>query len=266
MKILVIGGDKRMIFAAQELRADTLLLGKHTDINGKYDAIVLPMPLTRDGENVFCPLENTAFPFLRTQEFCKSGAVVFAGGSCPKLTEICLLNSFKLINYSEVETLTLKNAALTAENAVMLMVQSSEGSLFGSSVLVTGYGRIAKFLAGFLKPFNCKLTIAARRPEARVQAELDGLRAIDTGEIAETIGEYDYIANTAPAQLFFESSLSACRKETVFLELATLPQEPTKSLCEKSGVKYVFAGGLPGKYSPKAAGKVIAEEIKKFIS
>ena len=56
MNILVMGGDERMIYAACGLNADTLFLGEQNASDKKYDTIVLPMPLSRDGENVICPI------------------------------------------------------------------------------------------------------------------------------------------------------------------------------------------------------------------
>ncbi len=263
MKILVMGGDERMIFAARALGADALYLGENVNISGKYEAIVLPVPLSKDGENVACPIENTKFPLEKITEFAKENAFIFAGGNCPKLDGICREKGYRLENYFDSETLTLKNARLTAEAAVMLMIQASKGALLGEKALITGYGRIAKFLAKNLAALGCMVTISARKPEARAAAALDGYEAIDINNFRGDIGKFGYIANTVPAQLFNEEDFKGAG--AVFIELATLPQEPTKTFCEANGLKYIFAGGLPGKYSPKAAGEYIADEIKSRI-
>lgn len=264
MRVLFIGGDERMIYAARELCADTLYLGENINVSGKYGAIVLPVPLSKDGENVDCPLGQTRFPFGGISEFAEENSVVFAGGSSPALEKICRENGYTLKNYFALETLTLKNAKLTAEAAVMLMIQSSKGALLGSETLITGYGRIAKFLAKALSALGSKVTVAARKPEVRALAELDGYAAVDTSDMRGIIGKFEYIANTVPAQLFAENDFE--NSNAVYIELASLPQEPTKSLCKKHGLNYVFAGGLPGKYSPKAAGTFIAQTIKNIIS
>lgn len=266
MRISVMGGDERMLYAALKLSAETLFLGGDNAANGKYDAIILPMPLTRDGENVYCPLAKARLSFDKIPEFAAENAQIFAGGRSPALTEICRKNSFSLFNYLESEALALKNAKLTAEAAVMLLIQSSPDAVSGSTVLITGYGRIARFLAEDLSALGSKIIIAARRPEARVSAELDGYSSVDTSEISSVTGSADYIANTVPAEIFSERDFSAMKPEAVFAELATLPPEPAKSLCEKNRVKYIFAGGLPGKYSPKAAGRFIAEEIQHKLT
>lgn len=263
MRFIAIGGDERMVYAARELCADTLYLGENMNIDGKYSAVVLPVPLSKDGENLDCPLEQTKFPLSRITEFAEENAEIFAGGSCPALEKICSENGFALTNYFANETLTLKNAKLTAEAAVMLMIQSSKGSVLGSRTLITGYGRIAKFLASAVSSLGGKVTVAARKPEVRAQAELDGYMAVDISEMHGIAGEFDYIANTAPAELFTETDFN--NPNVVYIELASMPQEPTKSFCQKHGVNYIFAGGLPGKYSPKTAGIFIAETIQNII-
>ena len=68
MKVLLIGGDKRSEFAEKEFRDagfETDTLGLHANDNGniaKADIIVLPVPTTRDGENIFCPLTKRVIP------------------------------------------------------------------------------------------------------------------------------------------------------------------------------------------------------------
>lgn len=73
------------------------------------------------------------------------------------------------------EELTLKNALLTAEGAVSLLISGYDGALFDSTAVITGYGRIARYLARLLQAFRCRVTIAARSPLQREAALLDGL-------------------------------------------------------------------------------------------
>ena len=265
MRVLFIGGDKRMSCAAERLAeplyTERLGQGDIPAPEGKFDVIVLPLPLTKNGSDIFAPLSEKTLPFEIITEYAAENAVVFAGGECAALTQLCETRSYKLVNYFASEALTLKNAALTAEAAVALLSQSTDGALLDSSVLITGYGRIARFLAARLKAFGCDVTVAARREEQRVTARLDGFAAIPVDEIISVLEKFDHIANTAPGALFFEREFSKMRRSCVFMELASLPEEPTRSLAAKYGIKYIFASGLPGKYSPEAAGRYIADEI-----
>lgn len=50
------------------------------------------------------------------------------------------------------------------------------------------------------------------------------------------------------------------------MELASLPPISAEQLAKNALITYIHAAGLPGKYSPKAAGKLIAEFILEKLS
>lgn len=265
MKILFIGGDKRMNYAAERMSAkyDVELYCKET--RGKFGAVVLPLPITKNGVEIFAPLSDNALGFDLITRFADKNAVIFADGECSALTEICAANGYTPINYFAEESLTLKNAALTAEAACSILSQSTDGALLGSRSLITGYGRISGMLAHRLAANGSSVSIAARRAEQRTAAWLDGFSAVDISEIGGVLGETDFIVNTVPAALFTSAHFSEMKRGSVFIELATLPEQPAKPLAESGGIQYIYAPGLPGKYSPLAAGAAIAETITEKI-
>lgn len=262
MNILFLGGDKRMTYAAEYLSSDhhVFFYGESLPVNETFPVVVLPFPLTRDGKTILSP--SSPIPFEEVPRFVAPVApvapVVLAGGSCPRLAELCAEHSLSLVNYSASETLTLRNAALTAETAVALLAESSDGSLLGSRVLILGYGRIARALAARLTPFGCDITVSARRRETRTEAELNGFTALPLSEIP--LADFDYIVNTVPAPLLTAEDFSHIKSGAIFLELATLPNSPPAA-----HVKYIHGAGLPGRCSPKTAGKYIAEELSRLI-
>lgn len=259
MNILCIGGDERMLYVADLLSAERLFMGDFPEPSGKFGGIVLPVPLTKDKMSINAPLAKTSVTFNIILQYAEKNAAVFAGGTCDNLETLCRENSLELVNYFASERLALKNAALTAEAAACILSRSGDGAVLGAEILVTGYGRIAKYLARYLKTLGGKVTVAARNPAVRAAAELEGFSAVDINGIS---GSFDYCANTVPAHVVPENFFSDC---AVYMELATLDCEREKQICEKYGKKYIAAGGLPGKYFPKTAGKFIAEEIRQLI-
>ncbi|MDE7229506.1 MAG: hypothetical protein K2N56_03420 [Oscillospiraceae bacterium] len=264
MRILVIGGDKRMDYAAEKLseqyETEQFQAGD-TAAPGRFGAVVLPLPLTKNGSDIFAPALKEPLGFEIIGKFAEEGALIFAGGESKKLSDFCAEHKYRLENYFSHETLTLRNAALTAEAACAMLSQSTDGALLNSRVLITGYGRIARFLAARLKANGCAATVAARRAEQRETAVLDGFSAVSVEDMSETLANYDLIANTVPFALFTEKDFRLMRGDCVFIELATLPEQPVRSFADSCGIKYIYASGLPGKCSPKAAGIYIAEEI-----
>ena len=272
MRIMFIGGDARMRYAAKKLSEnhETVLLSEGERPAGAFDAIVLPLPLTKDGKTVFAPYEQAPIPFDNLsetfREFADEHTLVPAGGEAPALSELCEKLGCRLINYFARETLTLQNAALTAEAALCLLSQSCDGALLGSSVLVTGSGRIAFFLAERLRACGAAVTLAARNKDKRELARLSGYDVMSLDELPDALAGFDYIANTVPAPLFDEAMFAKMRRDTVYQELASLPEQPWKTYAERFGIKYIYAGGLPGKYSPRAAGEFIAQAVEELLT
>lgn len=265
MRILFVGGDARMEYAAKRLSRshEIARLGENC---GRLDAVVLPLPLTKNGENIFASDLTFEALFEEIGEAADEHALVLAGGETAALTELCERCGFELENYFALESLTLKNAALTAEAALCLLSQSTDGALLGSETLVAGSGRIAVFLAERLRACQSRVTLAARDPDKRELLRLRGFDVISLEELPDRLSGFEYIANTIPAPIFDEELFSKMRESAVYTELATLPAEPRRTFAERHGVKYIFAGGLPGKCSPKAAGEAIADTVGEILA
>ncbi len=268
MRILVIGGDKRMDYATSELSrtyyTERLIeQPKGGAPDEQFEVILLPLPITKNGTDIFAPNSASPVPFSIIDKFADKHALILAGGSSPALEKLCAERGYIFENYFAKEPLTLKNAALTAEAACVMLAQSTDGALLESSALIIGYGRIARYLASRLNAFGCTVTVAARREEQRTHAKLDGYRAVTIDKALESLAEYNYITNTAPAALFSEKQFRNIAGRGIYMELASLPN--AEMLAEECGACYIFAGGLPGKCSPKAAGKYIAEEAAALI-
>ena len=272
MKILFIGGDKRMEYTAEKLSENhdiSRFGGKFSASGGAFDVIILPLPLSKDGKTIFAPNEHSPLTFDELFQaiggFADEHTIVLAGGENPALSEFCRDINCECVNYFACETLTLRNASLTAESALCLLSQSTDGALLGSETLITGSGRIAGFLAERLRVCGSEVTIAARNSAKREQFILNGYSAIPIEELSNVISKFDYIVNTIPAPIFDENMFSKIRLDAVYQELASLPEQPGKVLAEHCGIRYIYAGGLPGKYSPKAAGEFIADTIEEII-
>ena len=243
--ILFIGGDRRMICAAELISQSggVCAVGLGGDFpepenqSDGYERIVLPVPFSRDGENITAPLSERPLPLELLTDYAAAGARIFSGGTSTKLEALCETHGLQLVNYMAAEELTLKNALLTAEGAVSLLISGYDGALFDSTAVITGYGRIARYLARLLQAFRCRVTIAARSPLQREAALLDGLCTLT------------------------EECFSRMRSGAVYMELATRSEAPEKEWAEARGVKYIAAGGLPGKFSPRTAGEAIARAV-----
>ncbi len=266
MRILFIGGDSRMEYAARRLAETHKVSRLGDECKGAFDAIVLPLPLTRDEKTIAIP-NSSPMTFDKLGEIIGELAdehtLVLAGGKSNVLNKICENIGCELVNYFARETLTLQNAALTAEAALCLLSQSGDGALLNSDSLILGSGRIAVFLGKRLQTCGAHVTFAARSPEKRTLLKLFGYEAITLDDVHKQLYKFDYVVNTIPVQIFGEEMFYSMKKQAVYMELASLPEQ--KAIFEHYGINYIFAGGLPGRYSPKAAGEFIAEAVEEEI-
>lgn len=265
-RFLFLGGDRRIIYAAAAIaaRRKVAALGlsdKFATPEGKYGSIVLPLPFSREEGLINAPLSQSALPLSLITEFSAQGATVYAGGVSKELAQLCELHGLRLVDYYAQETLTLKNAKLTAEAACALLIQNTEYSLSGAEVIITGGGRIALMLARLLRCFGAQVTICARNAVQRAKAETEHHHAEDLAALPLLCAKADITVNTVPAVLFTEQDFRAMKAGAVFMELAGVKPSREAEYADRYGIRYIDAAGLPGKLSPKTAGEAIAEAI-----
>lgn len=268
-RVLFIGGDIRMIHAAkavsQRYEVHTLGLPFGMPAEGRYGAVVLPLPFSRGGY-INAPLSEKPLPLSLIADYTERGGLVLTGMSDPDLSALCADSGLSLYDYFTEETLTLTNAALTAEAAVGLLIQNTDHSLRDADILITGGGRIAMLTGTLLRSFGSRVTICARSPLQRTKAQLRSISAAELSALPALCRDADIILNTPPVQLFSREDFSRMRQGALFMELASLPAKPNEDFAAGCGVKYIHAAGLPGKFSPRTAGEAIADTILSRLS
>ncbi len=302
--ITVVGGDGRMTYVAErllnagcsvtlyacgseglpvvmstaELRVATSL-EKAAD---GADALVLPLPVTRDGETVWCPRDPAAYVPLETVSTLmeRHPSLLVCGGRLPAcMTESyasCADGFFRAVDYYDDEALQLRNAYLTAEAAVMIAMRESDCALRGSTVGIIGYGRIARLLAHLLLLLGAEVTVSVRREEARLMAEIDGCHAIPLGASDRAGGGmyplccgHTVIFNTVPAPILNRDLLCRLEHGTILIDLASAPfgvrDEDVREATAHGTLRYLRLPSLPGSYAPRDAGYIIAATVLNIL-
>ena len=273
MLFALIGGDDRAVRLGAALRADGHTVRPFAlelalpdcapdaaaAVEGA-DCIVLPLPCEKDGA-LFAPLSAGRFEVSSLLAAAAPGTRVFAGKAGEGLRAACRRQGLPLTDVLRREDFALKNAELTAEGAVGLLLQG-EGALRGSRVLIAGFGRIGRLLAGKLRFLGADVTVAARQAEDRTAAALMGCRAV---RIPEAAGPgWDAVVNTIPAPVFSAPELRAFRGARL-LELASPPYGFDLAAAEALGVAVEVHGGLPGKCAPAAAAEALRDTIYSVL-
>lgn len=274
----VVGGDLRQVYLARALQREGLAVilhgldqleeagefptGSLQELGQQCDAVVLPVPVTRDGLVLNTPFASQPIPLDENFARALSGPPVL-GGMVEKLRASCpLWEALPLLDYAKREDFALGNGFLTAEGAIALAVEGWPGSLCGSRCLVTGFGRIGKALCLALRGLGARVECTARKPQDLTAIQAMGLTP--TGYSALT-GPWDVIFNTVPAPVLGRSVLSTLEQDCLLVELASAPGGIDRQAAEDLGLQVVNAPGLPGRFSPKAAGELIQKSVAHML-
>ncbi len=164
------------------------------------------------------------------------------------------LSADYLMDYRKLELLKnpvflARNAAITAECALRATAPYLTTIWIDSPALILGWGRIGKCLGKLLKEIGCPVTIAARKETDRAMLSALGYRAVEFSGVKKELPRHKVLFNTVPQGIALEDHTGSCIK----IDLASFPG--------LEGHDIIRARGLPGKYAPESAGKLIAETI-----
>ncbi len=270
----VIGGDLRMAWLAQLLADDNCIVKLFGHEENEFpfsseiihcsdietamahcDACLLGLPCSRDGKTVFAPFSCQTILLSEIVSFVQHNQLLI-GGMLPNFdTDIAT------IDYSVDEPFILYNTVPTAEGALQLLMEHSPDTVFGSSIAIVGFGRVAQQTAHLLRAVGAHVTVFARSKDARVKAEILGFRTGDILNILHNHHQYNAVLNTVPKLLFTSTSLQTASKNTQFMELASSPGGFDTEALRHNELSYIPAGGLPGKVAPRTAAKYIKNTI-----
>jgi dipicolinic acid synthetase A subunit len=278
MRISLIGGDARMRTVARllELHGATVrCLGMPEGVPHPTadlfsamqgaEAIILPLPATRDG--VFpTAAAGVAVPrlsdiFSRAEDEC----LCLGGMLPPTLLAMAAEAGIETADYYQSETLLEKNAALTAEAAIAMVITDLPVSLTGATVCVIGAGRIARHLTRLLRAFSADVRVYARRAEARKEAEGWGATVypITAGEVLCLEKSTRAVFCTVPHLLFDRAATKQLPTGIPFYDLGGGGID--REAAEACGILLPPSAALPGTCSPESAGEYLFDEIRAII-
>lgn len=263
--LLVMGGDRRMEYAAERLsdcfEVFTYGFSQSPPIWELKQADVLVLPyLSLSGEYLNTPLLSQKIPAVSALDLLKFGGTVFGGGLDDAFLSYCAERCAKVHDFFDDELLTADNARLTAEGALETVLRETDFSVEGAKVLVLGFGRVGKACAAAFSALGAEVTVSARSLSARENARNTGYRACEFISLG-ALKRADVIINTVPEKVLLRKDLEKIKKDAFILDLASKPFGTDFDAAKDLGLKAETAPGLPGKTAPKTAGSFIAEAI-----
>ena len=157
------------------------------------------------------------------------------------------------------------NAVSTIEGSLEIAMHETDTTIFGSNVLVIGFGRLGKVAANRFAAMGGNVTVTARKKSDLAWINVGGYKAINTKDIHKYIGSYNIIINTVPHLVLGEKELARADKSVVIIDLASQPGGTDFEYAAKKGIKAIAALSLPGKVAPKSAAMVIFDTISGII-
>lgn len=276
--ICVIGGDKRQIYMGLSFIRDGynvifygvdkcgLVEEDYSSLQQsvkKSDCVVLPLPLTKDGEHIFSPMTDELIPLDGNFAQIIKQKPIFCTNS-RFLKNTADYSDAEIYDYLAREELAVLNAVPTAEGAIEIAMRNFQRTINSSNCLVAGYGRIGKVLSRLLAALGANVTVSARKLNDLTWIRLNGHNPINTTDIPNS-GRYDIIFNTVPTMIFDEETLSKVAVNSLVIDLASAPGGVDFIAAEKLNIKAIQALSLPGKVAPVTAGEIIKNTICNII-
>lgn len=257
---VVVGADQRLEAAARTLSEAGMNISfyeKNSDVVKDADALLLPLPLSRDGIHV----SGTDDGVKAAELFASAPqtALIFAGKTDG-------FDDERLIDYAKDDFFERMNALPTAEGALAIVLAETAITVCGMRVGITGFGRVARATAYLFRAVGADVTIFARREEIRTEAESMGYHAFALKALDGTASDFDALINTVPACIVTRDVILRMTAETLILDLASMPGGVELSAAREKGIRVIHALALPGKYSPKTAGAIVGETVLSLLS
>ena len=181
--------------------------------------IISGMPFSQDKIFVNTPFSNEKIEIKELAGFLESKTFI-AGGIPDSIKEN---NKIKSIDLLESEELTILNAIPTVEGAIKIAIEEREETIYESTVLICGYGRIGKILCDRFREMGANVYCAARKDTDLAWIREKRCIPIRYDELYKYAKEFDVVINTVPTKILNKNELDSFRRDVTIIDLASKP-------------------------------------------
>ena len=231
----------------------------------KIDILIVPIPFTKDNNNVFNIDNENININLLIEKSIKYNIKMFLGGVInSQIKDTLLKNNIKTFDFFEDNSIAILNAIPTAEGAIQTAMEKSYKTIFNSNSLVLGYGRCGKILANMLKGIGANVDVTYRKDEDLAYIKAYGLNPINLYKIKSNINKYDFIFNTIPYEILDKDILLNVDKKSIIIDLASAPGGLDYNYARELNLQAIYCPSLPGRVAPYTAGEILKDKIIDF--
>ena len=167
----------------------------------------------------------------------------------------------ELVDYFARPELTVYNAIPTAEGCIGILLAERTRTLWGTNLLLLGFGPVGQALGVRLAALGANVTVCARRAEQRALAE----RGAELARLAALAPAFDTVVNTIPAPVLTKPVLAALRPGSLIVDLASKPGGTDFAAAQRLGCKAIHALSLPAACAPDTAGEAVARTVLTIL-
>ena len=161
-------------------------------------------------------------------------------------------------NLMNDEIFAIKNANLTAEGVLAIILEKSPKSITKNNVLILGGGRIALALAVIFNKLGVKFGLVSYNKEKFPKYYLYTDKCYYKDSFIKDLKQYDVVINTIPKKIIDDENLLYFLEDCLFIETASI------DCLDKNKVttfNYIKAPALPSKYCVETASDYIFDAI-----
>lgn len=254
------GLDSLFLEGQENLKVEESLSSCHN-----ADSVIFPLPMCTKEGNILAPYHPTPLPLSQVLREVNPDSFIVGGQVTPLVEVLAKEKGITVQDYFTREELTIANAVPTAEGCIQIAMERLPTTLHGASILVLGYGNVAKATARRFQALGAEVTVAARSSTALAQAQWEGFLPLSLHSLPNTTRGFSCVVNTIPSQVLGEPQLLALPPTCLIIDLASRPGGVDLVAAEKLQRTVVPALSLPGKVAPKTAGDIIRKTLTLFF-
>lgn len=279
-KIAIIGGDLRIgllaeLLAKENWQVQTYGLENYeakeqiekiadlSELCKQTKLVFSAVPLSKDGRKINAPFAQKDIPLKKVLEEMREGT--FLAGGIKAEWKKGYETKIQFVDLLEDERLTIQNAISTAEGAIQKMLEKTVSTIYGSKILILGFGRIGKLLASRLEKFGAEIWCEARKQEDLTWIEAYGYHSVALSKLNQIdLSSFSIVANTIPHIVFKCEEIAKLNPDCYVIDLASSPGGVDQEEIGKRGITFDWALALPGKVAPKTSAEFLKQAFERF--
>lgn len=246
MSILVLAGDLTNYYLYKSLKESNYSVNlegfnhllhkqnkKEIVVKG-YKTVIVPIPLTIDGSTLYSPYSEESIHIDHLFQKVDKNARIIGGPFN--------FQENRVYDITRNKEFTDQTVIPTCEEIIKIIISRSNITIFNSTVVITGEGRIKNRLSVLLNGLGATL--------------LDLSRVVHC----------DVIINSTRDFILDQRILENCNREVLIIDITSDDSNIDYKYAKEVGIEVIKARGLPGKSAPKSVSNyilrtLIAEEI-----